>query len=792
MLRGRSGPETRPCRFLHVSTDEVYGALGATGKFHEGMAYAPNSPYSASKAGSDHLVRAYHHTYGLPVLTTNCSNNYGPRQHPEKLIPLAITRMVKGEPIPIYGDGQQVRDWLYVEDHCAAIETVIARGVPGETYCIGGDNEQKNLDLVDLLCDRVDEALGRPAGHQPEAQDLRPGPGRSRSPVRHRRHQDPEGPGLAPGDRLRGRTAPDGGVVPGPERPLRTAAVHPGDPQLSVLIVGGNARANLAAVLEALDEADGPDWEAIVAAGQGASEAKVRYLGEAEGLGFAEACNLALAHARGGWVLLLASDLVLGPGWVGCAVAYLGAHPRVGAVGGRVHAWDEAKPPGTPDGPCKSHVIVDAGEGSWRVAEQTSPVDRRVAMLPRGATLFRRAALEDVGPGFLEPSLAGEFPELDLGARLLRQGWGLVHLAELVAWAGCGRPAVEPEAVLLARSRWHFAARNFDEGSWKRLERLLVRSSFRLPPPEAEARRWCQANLPGLLEQRRRLGAGEVMPYNAAVEALQSDPELPGPVAFEGAPPLVSIVISSYNYGRFLAEAIESALGQTHPSLEVVVVDDGSRDDSVAVAGRYPVKLVVQPNQGVATARNRGAGEAHGNYLVFLDADDRLEPDYVERCLEVLLKSEEPIGYVYTWMRHFGADSRIYVSRPFSPAAMLAGSFVNVSALMRRQAFERAGGFDPAWRLGHEDYELWVRMLHCGIHGVLLPEPLLGYRRHEGGRNTLPRERLRELRWRLRLTYPKFYWRKLLKDPLRTLWYLVRFGGFPKRRQGMMRQECTR
>jgi dTDP-glucose 4,6-dehydratase len=152
------------CRFLHVSTDEVYGALGATGKFHEGLAYAPNSPYSASKAGSDHLVRAYHHTYGLPVLTTNCSNNYGPRQHPEKLIPLAITRMVKGEPIPIYGDGQQVRDWLYVEDHCAAIEMTIAQGRPGETYCIGGDNEQKNLDLVDALCDLVDEALGRPQG----------------------------------------------------------------------------------------------------------------------------------------------------------------------------------------------------------------------------------------------------------------------------------------------------------------------------------------------------------------------------------------------------------------------------------------------------------------------------------------------------------------------------------------------------------------------------------------------------------------------------------------------------
>jgi len=151
-------------RFLHVSTDEVFGSLGATGKFHEAMAYAPNSPYSASKAGSDHLVRAYHHTYGLNTVTTNCSNNFGPRQHPEKLIPLAITRMAKGEPIPIYGDGQNVRDWLYVEDHCAALETVMCQGVAGETYCIGGDNEQCNLDLVDRLCDLVDAHLGRPQG----------------------------------------------------------------------------------------------------------------------------------------------------------------------------------------------------------------------------------------------------------------------------------------------------------------------------------------------------------------------------------------------------------------------------------------------------------------------------------------------------------------------------------------------------------------------------------------------------------------------------------------------------
>jgi len=154
----------KTCRFLHVSTDEVYGALGETGKFTEETPYAPNSPYSASKAGSDHLVRAYFHTYGLPALTTNCSNNYGPRQHPEKLIPLAITRMMKNEPIPIYGDGKQVRDWLYVEDHCMGIFTVLQGGNCGETYNIGGNNEWKNIDLIDSLCDEVDRAIGRELG----------------------------------------------------------------------------------------------------------------------------------------------------------------------------------------------------------------------------------------------------------------------------------------------------------------------------------------------------------------------------------------------------------------------------------------------------------------------------------------------------------------------------------------------------------------------------------------------------------------------------------------------------
>ncbi len=143
-------------RLLHVSTDEVYGSLGPTGKFTEDTAYAPNSPYSASKAASDHFVRAYHHTYDLPTLITNCSNNYGPYQFPEKLIPLMILNAVEGKPLPVYGDGQNVRDWLFVDDHCAAIRRVLSDGVPGEVYNIGGDCERTNLHIVETICDTVD------------------------------------------------------------------------------------------------------------------------------------------------------------------------------------------------------------------------------------------------------------------------------------------------------------------------------------------------------------------------------------------------------------------------------------------------------------------------------------------------------------------------------------------------------------------------------------------------------------------------------------------------------------
>jgi dTDP-glucose 4,6-dehydratase len=168
-------------RFVHVSTDEVYGSLGESDPpFTESSPYAPNSPYSASKAGSDHLARAYHHTYGLPVVTTNCSNNYGPYQFPEKLIPLMICNALEGKPLPLYGDGRNVRDWLYVGDHCAGIRAALERGRPGEVYNIGGGAERRNVDVVNAICDELGRRKPREGGYRSLVTPVADRPGHDR------------------------------------------------------------------------------------------------------------------------------------------------------------------------------------------------------------------------------------------------------------------------------------------------------------------------------------------------------------------------------------------------------------------------------------------------------------------------------------------------------------------------------------------------------------------------------------------------------------------------------------
>jgi glycosyltransferase involved in cell wall biosynthesis len=241
-----------------------------------------------------------------------------------------------------------------------------------------------------------------------------------------------------------------------------------------------------------------------------------------------------------------------------------------------------------------------------------------------------------------------------------------------------------------------------------------------------------------------------------------------------GRPPLVTIVIPNFDLGPYVAQAIESALAQTHAPVEVIVVDDGSRDDSLARIRATPgfqagrVELVAQANGGVARARNAGAARARGDYLVFLDADDLLEPTYVARCLEALQAAPASVAYAYTQMRYFGAAEGIYRSKRFGRWKLIRGNFVNASALVRRQAFEAVGGFDPRMT-GHEDHALWVAMLARGWGGVFVPEPLLRYRRHAAAsRNTLDRARLRQLHADVAIRHPRLFWLHLLLHPGRA------------------------
>lgn len=239
-----------------------------------------------------------------------------------------------------------------------------------------------------------------------------------------------------------------------------------------------------------------------------------------------------------------------------------------------------------------------------------------------------------------------------------------------------------------------------------------------------------------------------------------------------GAPaPLVSVIIANYNYAEFLAQAVTSALGQTYPAIEVVVVDDGSKDESVSVARVFPVRLVEQAHSGVAGARNRGVAEARGDLIVFLDADDALEPTFVERCWESLRRRGPEVAYAYPQMVRFGRETGLFPSREFNGRALFDGNFVPISTLLRRAAFDAVGGFDPTWP-AHEDHDLWVRLFVRGYTATFVPEPLLRCRFHGASRNSLTDRQREALHVRLVLEHLRYGWRWIVRNPrtmLRTL-----------------------
>lgn len=236
--------------------------------------------------------------------------------------------------------------------------------------------------------------------------------------------------------------------------------------------------------------------------------------------------------------------------------------------------------------------------------------------------------------------------------------------------------------------------------------------------------------------------------------------------------PLVSIIIPNFNYAVYLAEAIESALNQDYPNIEVIVVDDGSKDDSLAVARRYPVQVIAQANCGLAAARNAGAAYAQGRYYVFLDADDTLDRRYVSCTVETLHAQPPEVAFAYTHVQTFGTESRRIEPGPFSVRAMVRANLAHASSLIRAEAFKRVQGYDESWQTAFEDHELWLCMLSRGYVGVLVPEPLLNYRQHGPSMSRIAsRAKWDAVRWRMRLRYPRYYWPKILAHPFRAAYW---------------------
>lgn len=236
---------------------------------------------------------------------------------------------------------------------------------------------------------------------------------------------------------------------------------------------------------------------------------------------------------------------------------------------------------------------------------------------------------------------------------------------------------------------------------------------------------------------------------------------------------LVSIVIANYNYGRFLRESIGSALGQTHRPVEVIFIDDGSGDDSLAVAQEFDITVLAQQNQGVSAARNNAAAFARGKYILFLDSDDILEPDAIASLLALIEAGGDDVGYAYGQLQYFGVKDWVFESSPFDPAKLARANYIQTSALIRRDLFVQVGGFDRGISL-REDWELFIRLWHAGYRGAFLPRPHLRYRKHKEPTRRKSKRPKKVSTAQLCFLYPRFFWREWLAHPLRNAWYILR------------------
>ncbi len=474
----------------------------------------------------------------------------------------------------------------------------------------------------------------------------------------------------------------------------------------------------------------------------------IKFIKNERNRGFTGGNISALPHCEGEYIILLNNDIVVDPCWLGYLVETAKSDKNIGVVGGKAYRWNEDNPPYNKKNQFYSFQKVDPWLGYSHTVEGVT--ESSVADSISGcAVLIKKEVIDKVG--FLEEVFFAYYEETDLFARVIRAGYKVIYDPSAEVWHQVGKSSGGYSYFYLyqmARNRMLFALRNFDEPQYSYFKKDMLAFGYRalvsklLIPfrnisdfgkleirSNANAFSWVLRNWATVQAQRKSIvSTGD---YNKSL-LLENEES-------------ISVVIPCYNYGKYVGQSIESALAQKVKPFEVIVVDDGSTDDSVRQISKYPVKLIRQENRGVIAAKNRGFAESKGRFVLFLDADDILKENALSEYLKEY-KKDKSVGFVYSDMQYFGSESGIFESKVFSKQQLRDGNYIHNSSLIKREAFEAVGGYHQQMGDGYEDWDLYISLVEQGYMGAYVPRVLLDYRRHEGSLSRNEMDQLKALR----------------------------------------------